>query len=51
MTKELIKEAIILAIDSLRENIRDSRDPVANLTRAQAIKELTQAYCMVSKTR
>lgn len=48
-TKDLIREAILLAIDALKDDICIEADPDKNLTRAQAIKKLTEAYFMASK--
>ena len=47
-TKKLLQESILLAIDSIREDIQNTADQDENLTRAEAIKKLTEAFKNVS---
>jgi hypothetical protein len=47
--KDILKDAILLAVESLRKDICQDANPDNNLTRAQAIKKLTEAYFMASK--
>lgn len=43
-TKRLIREAILLSIDAIKDDITNDADQEANKTRAEAIKTLTEAY-------
>ena len=47
--KKLIQEAIVLAIDSLREDICSTTNSEENLERAQAIKTLAEAFRAVTE--
>ena len=48
-TKKLIKETIMLAIDSIKEDITNTADDVENKNRAEAIKLLAEAYDIVHR--
>ena len=43
-TKRLLRQAILLATDSIREDICNDNDPDNNIARAEAIKRLIEAY-------
>lgn len=43
-TKKLIKQALLFAIDSIKEDIARDSDAVDNRIRAEAILALAQAY-------
>lgn len=47
--KELIQQAILFAVDSIREDIQTSCDVDDNHRRAETIKILAEAYREVSK--
>lgn len=47
-TKKLIQESIALAIDAIKDDIQVTADQEENLTRAEAIKKLTEAFKNVS---
>ena len=42
--KKLIKEAIVLAVSELKDDIFADADANANKTRAEAIRTLTEAF-------
>lgn len=46
-TDKLIKESILLAVDSIREDIQSTADTGDNLKRAEAILKLMTAYSLV----
>lgn len=43
-TKQLMQEAILLAVDAISKDIQTDTDCQRNLTRAEAIKRLAEAY-------
>ena len=47
-TKKLTLEAITFAIDSIAEDVRETRNIEENCIRAEAIKVLAEAYAIVS---
>ena len=48
-TKKLIEESILLAIDSIKEDITNTADIEENKPRAEAIKALAEAYDIVHR--
>lgn len=50
-TKKLIEQSILLAIDSIKEDIEVTADDVENKNRAEAIKMLAEAYDIVHRGR
>ena len=48
-TKHLIEESIMLAIDSISEDIQRTSDEAANKIRAESIKMLAEAYDIVHR--
>ena len=48
-TKKLIEESILLAIDSIKEDITNTTDIEENKPRAEAIKALAEAYNIVHR--
>lgn len=48
-TKKLIEQSILLAIDSIKEDIEVTADDVENKNRAEAIKMLAEAYDIVHR--
>lgn len=48
-TKKLIEESILLAIDSLKDDIIRNADADENKTSAEAIKLLAEAYDIVHR--
>ena len=48
-TKRLIEESILLAVDSISEDIQRTADEAENKTRAEAIKLLAEAYDIVHR--
>lgn len=48
---KLIKESIVLAIDAIKDDICEGRDPDNNKTRAEAIKALTEAYKNINRRK
>lgn len=48
-TKKLIEEAILLSIASIKEDITGHYDIDENKTRAEAIKNLAEAYDIVHR--
>lgn len=46
---EIIQDAIVLAIDSLKEDICTSSDPEENLKRSLAIRNLAEAFSEVKR--
>ena len=48
-TKKLIAESILLAIDSIKEDITNTADIEENKPRAEAIKTLAEAYDIVRR--
>lgn len=48
-TKKLIEQSILLAIDSIREDITNITDIEENKPRAEAIKTLAEAYDIVHR--
>lgn len=47
--KRLIEESIMLAIDSISEDIQRTADDAENKNRAEAIKTLAEAYDIVHR--
>lgn len=47
-TKKLVQETIRQAIESINDDIQVTADQDENLTRAEAIKKLTEAFKNVS---
>lgn len=50
-SSELIKESIVLAVDAIKDDICEDRDPDNNKTRAEAIKALTEAYKNINRRK
>lgn len=48
-TDKLIKQAIVLAIDSIREDICSTSNDEENLKRSKAILNLVQAFAIISE--
>ena len=48
--KELALEAITFAIDELNNGIRIARDAEENLTRAEAIRRLSEAFRNIAES-
>lgn len=48
-TKQMIEESIMLAIDSVSEDIQKNYDDSENKIRAEAIKTLAEAYDIVHR--
>ena len=48
-TKKLIEESILLAIESIKEDITHCADIEQNKPRAEAIKALAEAYDIVHR--
>lgn len=48
-TRKLIKQSILLAISALSDDIQGDADKDNNLTRAEAIKRLAEAYRSVDR--
>lgn len=48
-TKKMIQESIVFAIDSISNSIQTDPDADKNLTRAECIRRLAEAYATVSK--
>ena len=48
-TKKIIQESIAFAIDSISKDIQTDLDADRNLTRAECIRRLAEAYATVSK--
>lgn len=48
-TKKLIEESILLAIESIKEDITNTSDIEENKPRSEAIKVLAEAYDIVHR--
>lgn len=48
-TKNMIEESILLAVDSISEDIQRTRDAEENKVRAESIKMLAEAYDIVHR--
>lgn len=48
-TRKLIEQSILLMIDSIKDDVKETFDEKENLIRAEAVKRLAEAYNLVHR--